>query len=97
MDGSPPGSSVHGISPNKKKGVGCHFLLQEIRQPKKQARATGPARDQLPGPEDPWGRGKLPLGTRLWGEGRREKAGAVPREKAARNEKHVVPLAGELN
>ena len=29
MDYNPPGSSVHGISPHKNIGVGCHFLLQE--------------------------------------------------------------------
>ena len=28
MDSSPPGSSVHGNSPGKNTGVGCHFLLQ---------------------------------------------------------------------
>ena len=28
MDCSPPGSSVHGDSPAKNAGVGCHFLLQ---------------------------------------------------------------------
>ena len=28
MDCSPPGSSVHGISPGKNTGVGCHALLQ---------------------------------------------------------------------
>ena len=28
MDCSPPGSSVHGDSPGKNTGVGCHFLLQ---------------------------------------------------------------------
>ena len=27
---SPPGSSIHGDSPGKYTGVGCHFLLQEI-------------------------------------------------------------------
>ena len=27
-DGSPPGSSVHGDSPGKNTGVGCHALLQ---------------------------------------------------------------------
>ena len=32
MDYSLPGSSVHGIFPGKKTGVGCHFLLQEIFQ-----------------------------------------------------------------
>ena len=30
MDCSPPGSYVHGIFPGKNRGVGCHFLLQEI-------------------------------------------------------------------
>ena len=30
MDYSPSGSSVHGDSPSKNAGVGCHFLLQGI-------------------------------------------------------------------
>ena len=30
MDCSPSGSSVHGISPGKNTGVGCHSLLQGI-------------------------------------------------------------------
>ena len=30
MNCSPPGSSVHGDSPGKNIGVGCHALLQEI-------------------------------------------------------------------
>ena len=30
MDCSPPGSSVHGGSPGKGTGVGCHALLQRI-------------------------------------------------------------------
>ena len=30
MDYSPLGSSVHGDSPGKKTGVGCHFLLQRL-------------------------------------------------------------------
>ena len=30
MDCSLPGSSVHGDSPGKNTGVGCHFLLQAI-------------------------------------------------------------------
>ena len=30
MDCSPPGSSVHGDSPGKSSGVGCHALLQGI-------------------------------------------------------------------
>ena len=29
-DSSPPGSSVHGDSPGKNTGVGCHALLQRI-------------------------------------------------------------------
>ena len=29
MDGSPPGSSVHGDSPGKNTGVGCHALLPQ--------------------------------------------------------------------
>ena len=32
MDCSPPGSSVHGDSPGKNTGVGCHALLQGILQ-----------------------------------------------------------------
>ena len=34
---SPRGSSVHGDSPGKKTGVGCHDLLQGIFQPRDQA------------------------------------------------------------
>ena len=30
MDWSLPGSSVHGDSPGKDTGMGCHALLQEI-------------------------------------------------------------------
>ena len=30
MDCSPPGSSVHGDSPGKNTGVGCHALLQGV-------------------------------------------------------------------
>ena len=30
MDCSPPGSSIHGNSPGKNPGVGCHALLQGI-------------------------------------------------------------------
>ena len=30
MDYSPPGSSLHGDTPVKNTGVGCHFLLQRI-------------------------------------------------------------------
>ena len=31
---APPGSSVHGIFPGKKTGVGCHFLFQGSSQPR---------------------------------------------------------------
>ena len=30
MDCRPPGSSVHGVSPGKNTGVGCHAFLQGI-------------------------------------------------------------------
>ena len=30
MDCSPPGSTVHGDSPSKSTGVGCHALLQGL-------------------------------------------------------------------
>ena len=30
MNCGPPGSSVHGDSPGKSTGVGCHFLLQGV-------------------------------------------------------------------
>ena len=30
MDCSPPGSSIHGDSPGKNTGVGCHVLLKGI-------------------------------------------------------------------
>ena len=30
MNYSPPGSSLHGDSPGKNTGVGCHFLLWRI-------------------------------------------------------------------
>ena len=40
LDCSPPGSSVHGDSPGKNTGVGCHSLLQGIHpgtKPRSQA------------------------------------------------------------
>ena len=40
MDCSLAGSSVHGDSPGKNTGVGCHFLLQ-FTDIQKQIRATG--------------------------------------------------------
>ena len=37
MDWNPPGSSVHGNSPDRKTGVCCHDLLEGIFQPKDKA------------------------------------------------------------
>ena len=34
MDSNPPESSIHGDSPGKNTGVGCHALLQGSSQPK---------------------------------------------------------------
>ena len=36
LDCSPPGSSIHGDSPGKNTGVGCHALLQGSFQPRAQ-------------------------------------------------------------
>jgi len=33
MDCSPPGSSVHGIFPDKNTGAGYHFLLLDLPDP----------------------------------------------------------------
>ena len=43
VDHSPPGSSVHGNSPGKNTGVGCHALLQGIFPTQEQIQA-----DSLP-------------------------------------------------
>ena len=40
MDCSPPGFSVHGDSPGKSPGVGCHALLQGIFQPRNQTQVS---------------------------------------------------------
>ena len=40
LDCSPPGSSVHGIPPDKNIGVGCHALLQGSSQPKDQTHVS---------------------------------------------------------
>ena len=40
---SPPGSSVHGDSPGKNIGVGCHALLQETFPGIEPASLTAPA------------------------------------------------------
>ena len=46
MDCSPPGSSVHGDSPGKNTGVGCHALLQgESSQPSNQTQTSNTAAD----------------------------------------------------
>ena len=40
IDYSPLGSSVHGDSPGKNTGVGCHALLQGISQPRDQTQVS---------------------------------------------------------
>ena len=41
MDCSPPGSPVHGDSPDKNTGVGCHAILQESSQPRGRTQVSG--------------------------------------------------------
>ena len=53
MDYSPPGCSVHGDSPSKSTGVGCHALLQGIVQ----TQGLNPRLSCLP----LWQAGDLPL------------------------------------
>ena len=49
MDGSPPGSSVHGDSPGKNTGVGCHALLQgNLPNPGTEPRSPTLQADSLP-------------------------------------------------
>ena len=40
MDCSPPGSCVHGDSPGKNSGVGCHALLQGISRSRDWTRVS---------------------------------------------------------
>ena len=40
IDCSPPGSSVHGDSPGKNAGVGCHALLRGSSRPRDQTRIS---------------------------------------------------------
>ena len=40
MDYSQPGSSVHGESPGKNTGVGCHALLRGSSQPRDQSQVS---------------------------------------------------------
>ena len=48
MDCSPPGSSVHGDSPGKNTGVGCHALLQGIFPTQDRTRSPELQADSLP-------------------------------------------------
>ena len=49
MDYSPPGSSVHGDSPGKNTGMGCHFLLQgNLPNPGIKPRSPALQADSLP-------------------------------------------------
>ena len=54
MDCSPPGSSVHGNSPGKNTGVGCHALLQRIPNPRIKPTSSTLQVDSLP--HEPKGR-----------------------------------------
>ena len=54
MDCSPPGSSVHGNSPGKNIGVGCHALLQRIPNPGIKPTSSTLQVDSLP--SEPKGR-----------------------------------------
>ena len=49
MDGSPPGSSVHGDTPGKNTRVSCHALLQgNLPNPGIEARSPTVQADSLP-------------------------------------------------
>ena len=49
MDHSPPGSSVHGDSPSKNTGLGCHALLQgNLPNPGIKSRSSTLQADSLP-------------------------------------------------
>ena len=59
MDCSPSGSSVHGDSPGKNTGLGCHALLQGIFHPGIEPRSPTLQVDSLPSepPEKPMNTG----------------------------------------
>ena len=62
MDCSPPGSSVHGASPGKNTGVGCHALLQrESSQPRSPALQADSLLTEPPGKPKNAGVGSLSL------------------------------------
>ena len=48
QDCSPPGSPVHGDSPGKKTGVGCHALLQGISPPQGSSPGLPLREDSVP-------------------------------------------------
>ena len=48
MDHSPPGSSLHGDSPDKRTGMGCHALLQDVPNPGIKPRSLTWQADSLP-------------------------------------------------
>ena len=63
MDCSPPGSSVHGDSPGKNTGGGCHPLLQGIfptqgSNPTLLHRQADSLSTELPKGSHPWGQKK---------------------------------------
>ena len=65
MDSSLPGSSVHGDSPGKNTGVGCHAFLQGIfptrDQPRSPALQLDSVPSELPGKPKNTGVGSLSL------------------------------------
>ena len=56
MDYSPPGSSVHGDSPDKDTGVGCHPPLEDLPNPGIEPRSPSLQVDSLP--SEPPGKAK---------------------------------------
>ena len=48
MDCSPPGSSVHGVSPGNNPGVGCHAPFQGPYQPRDRTQVPALQADSLP-------------------------------------------------
>ena len=65
MDSSLPGCSVHGDSPGKNTGVGCHALLQGIF-PAQESNPGSPALQADSLPIKLWGRPAHPIGCFKW-------------------------------
>ena len=67
-DCSPPDSSVHGDSPGKNTGMGCHALLQDLPNPGIKPRSPTFQVDSLP--SEPPGKplGRVESHSELWSE-----------------------------